>query len=46
MICLGAGVGLNILGGYSTDHGLVAVVTEVDYAGPGYILGNLMPGEI
>lgn len=44
--CLGAGVGLTIHGGLSYNQRLVSVVTEVEFTGPGFMLGNLTAGEI
>lgn len=43
---LGAGVGLTIHGGLSLSQGLVAIVTEVECTGPGFIIGNLTEGQI
>lgn len=43
--CLGEGVGLIIHGGFSSNQGLVAVISEVEYDGPGFIIGNLTAGQ-
>ena len=46
LVAIGAGVGLTIHGGFSSNQGLVAIVTEVEYTGPAFIIGNITAGWV